>query len=83
MRSILAAVALAAVVPITTQAQPVGPAERRVAAPTAERRFPMRSAERRNRPALTARPTLSAMRILLPDGSTARGVKVGMRLRFR
>lgn len=42
-----------------------------------------RVAERRNREAIAARPTVSAMRVMLPNGESARGVKVGVRLAFR
>jgi len=42
-----------------------------------------RVAERRNRVAVTARPTVSSVLVTLPNGDNARGVKVGMQLGFR
>jgi hypothetical protein len=40
-------------------------------------------AERRNRQSSLARPTVSTVRLPMPDGRMARGVKVGMRMSFR
>jgi hypothetical protein len=42
-----------------------------------------RVAERRNRDALAPRPTVSATRVMLPNGQSARGVKVGVRVALR